>query len=73
MQRAAHVARGQIIDSIVRQLPDARIVLLDGAMGTTIQRYKLDEAGDRRERFKICRGTLRGLGRLPKRRSVHEG
>jgi len=31
---------------------DKRIVIIDGAMGSTIQRYKLDEAGYRGERFK---------------------
>ena len=29
-----------------------RILVLDGAMGTMIQGYKLDEAGYRGERFK---------------------
>ena len=28
-----------------------RILILDGAMGTMIQRYKLDEAGYRGQRF----------------------
>jgi 5-methyltetrahydrofolate--homocysteine methyltransferase len=37
-----------------------RIVILDGAMGTMIQSYKLDEAGFRGERFKDWPGELKG-------------
>jgi len=33
-------------------LLDRRILIIDGAMGTMIQRYRLDEAGYRGERFK---------------------
>jgi 5-methyltetrahydrofolate--homocysteine methyltransferase len=33
-------------------LLNSRILILDGAMGTMIQRYKLDEARYRGERFK---------------------
>src|SRR2546425_8983213 len=33
-----------------------RIVILDGAMGTMVQRYKLDEAAYRGERFRDWRG-----------------
>ncbi len=42
------------------QLLDERIVILDGAMGTMIQRHKLDEAGYRGERFKDWKGDLKG-------------
>ena len=38
----------------------ARIVLLDGAMGTMIQRYKLDEAAYRGERFKDWPRDVKG-------------
>lgn len=41
-----------------------RIVILDGAMGTMIQRYKLDEAAYRGERFKDHPKDLRGNGDL---------
>lgn len=44
-------------------LPDLlkqRIVILDGAMGTMIQRYKLDEAAYRGERFAAHPKDLRG-------------
>ena len=37
-----------------------RILILDGAMGTMIQRYKLDEAGYRGERFKDHEPRLKG-------------
>jgi 5-methyltetrahydrofolate--homocysteine methyltransferase len=37
-----------------------RILILDGAMGTMIQRYKLDEAGYRGERFKNHPRDLKG-------------
>src|SRR3954471_235682 len=36
----------------LKQLLRERIVIIDGAMGTMIQRYKLDEAAFRGERFK---------------------
>ncbi|HEY7184093.1 MAG TPA: methionine synthase, partial [Blastocatellia bacterium] len=37
-----------------------RIVIIDGAMGTTLQRYKLDEAAYRGERFKDWPRELKG-------------
>jgi len=37
-----------------------RILILDGAMGTMIQRYKLDEAGYRGERYKDFGRDLKG-------------
>jgi 5-methyltetrahydrofolate--homocysteine methyltransferase len=37
-----------------------RILILDGAMGTMIQRYRLDEAGYRGERFKDFPRDLKG-------------
>ncbi len=36
---------------LVRQLASERILVLDGAMGTMVQRLKLDEAGVRGDRF----------------------
>src|SRR6267142_2483436 len=42
-----------------------RIVIMDGAMGTVIQRYKLDEAAFRGERFKDWSGKdLKGNNEL---------
>ncbi len=37
--------------SVLPGLLDRRILIIDGAMGTMVQRYKLDEAGYRGERF----------------------
>ncbi len=42
------------------QLLQQRILILDGAMGTMIQRYTLDEAGYRGERFKDWPSDLKG-------------
>ena len=39
---------------------EARILIIDGAMGTMIQRYGLDEAGYRGQRFKDWDGDLKG-------------
>jgi 5-methyltetrahydrofolate--homocysteine methyltransferase len=47
--------RGQALPGILAQ----RIAILDGAMGTMIQRFKLSEAQYRGERFKDFRATSR--------------
>ena len=44
----------------LKQAAKKRILILDGAMGTMIQRYKLDEAGYRGERFKDHSHDLKG-------------
>ncbi|MCG6865135.1 MAG: methionine synthase [Thiogranum sp.] len=44
----------------LEQLLAERILILDGAMGTMIQRYKLDEDGYRGERFKDWPCDLKG-------------
>jgi 5-methyltetrahydrofolate--homocysteine methyltransferase len=44
----------------LERLLGQRIVILDGAMGTMIQSYKLDEAGFRGERFKDWPRELKG-------------
>ncbi len=44
----------------IRDLLRERILILDGAMGTMIQRYKLDEAAFRGERFKDWKKDLKG-------------
>lgn len=44
----------------IRQLFDERILVLDGAMGTMIQRYKLSEEDYRGERFKDYPSDLKG-------------
>ena len=44
----------------LEELLQQRILILDGAMGTMIQRYKLDEAGYRGERFLDWPSELKG-------------
>ncbi|HNM18513.1 MAG TPA: homocysteine S-methyltransferase family protein, partial [Nitrospira sp.] len=44
----------------IRELLRERILILDGAMGTMIQRHKLDEAAFRGERFKDWKKDLKG-------------
>ena len=44
----------------LRSLLERRILILDGAMGTMIQTYKLSEAQFRGERFKDWPHDLRG-------------
>lgn len=49
----------------LRRLMDERIVILDGAMGTVIQQYKLDEAAFRGTRFADWKGKdLKGDNEL---------
>src|SRR5262245_52193010 len=48
----------------LEQLLRERIVFIDGAMGTMIQTYKLDEAAFRGERFKSWKKDLKGLNDL---------
>ena len=43
-------SRSSIFDTL-RSLLDKQVLVLDGAMGTMIQRYKLSEADWRGERF----------------------
>lgn len=44
----------------IRDLLNERILIIDGAMGTMIQRYKLEEADYRGERFKDWPSDLKG-------------
>jgi len=44
----------------IQQLLNERILIIDGAMGTMIQRYKLTEADYRGERFKSWPSDLKG-------------
>jgi 5-methyltetrahydrofolate--homocysteine methyltransferase len=52
--------RAQALPEILRQ----RIVILDGAMGTMIQRFKLGEAQYRGERFKDFPKDVKGNNEL---------
>ena len=51
---------GRNLTRELRRLLDQRILLLDGAMGTMIQGYGLDEAGYRGERFRDSSRDLKG-------------
>jgi len=53
------MTRDERIDALKREAKE-RILILDGAMGTMIQRHKLDEAGYRGERFKDFNRDLKG-------------
>ncbi|HLH53883.1 MAG TPA: methionine synthase [Verrucomicrobiae bacterium] len=48
----------------LKSLLEKRIVLIDGAMGTMVQRYQLDEAAFRGERFKTWHKDVKGLNDL---------
>jgi 5-methyltetrahydrofolate--homocysteine methyltransferase len=48
----------------LNRLLQERIVIIDGAMGTMVQSYKLDEAAFRGERFKQWHKDLKGLNDL---------
>lgn len=67
--------RAQALPAILAQ----RIAILDGAMGTMIQRFKLDEAAYRGERFKDFHKDVKGnnellsLTRPDVIRDIHEG
>src|SRR6266850_952284 len=52
--------RIQELDKLLKE----RIAIIDGAMGTMVQTYKLDEAAFRGERFKKWHRDLRGLNDL---------
>ena len=53
------IAHAPVFDTL-RALLAKRVLILDGAMGTMIQRYKLTEAGWRGERFKDHPKDLKG-------------
>ena len=53
------MTRDERIAALKREAKE-RILILDGAMGTMIQRYKLDEPGYRGERFKDFARDLKG-------------
>lgn len=57
---AASYTRGAALPRLLQQ----RILILDGAMGTMIQRYKLDEAAYRSERFKDFPRDVKGNNEL---------
>ena len=48
------------IEAVLTTLLARRILILDGAMGTMIQKYKLEEADYRGQRFADHPGSLKG-------------
>ncbi len=58
--KALHYTRGQALPAILQN----RIMVLDGAMGTMIQRFKLSEAQYRGERFKDFHKDVKGNNEL---------
>ena len=52
------------IEARLRELLERRILILDGAMGTMIQRYRLDEAGFRGARFADLAHDVKGNNEL---------
>jgi 5-methyltetrahydrofolate--homocysteine methyltransferase len=56
MQTGRRPARADALLSLLRE----RVVILDGAMGTMIQRHRLSEADFRGDRFAKWRSDLRG-------------
>ena len=57
-------SRSSIFDTL-RSLLDKQVLVLDGAMGTMIQRYKLSEADWRGERFQRSSQGSQGEQRRP--------
>ena len=60
MTHRPHYTRGQALPAILQE----RIMVLDGAMGTMIQRFKLGEAQYRGERFKDHPKDVKGNNEL---------
>jgi 5-methyltetrahydrofolate--homocysteine methyltransferase len=52
------------IEIVLREHLNKRILILDGAMGTMIQRYKLDEAAYRGSRFASLKQDVKGNNEL---------
>ncbi len=52
------------VEARLRELLERRILILDGAMGTMIQRYRLDEAGFRGARFADLAHDVKGNNEL---------
>jgi len=58
------LAKSVTVQAEIEALLQERIVILDGAMGTMIQRRTLDESAFRGERFKEWKKDLKGLNDL---------
>src|SRR5690349_14036762 len=55
----ANASQGTV-EQTLRRLLDERIVIIDGAMGTMIQKYKLEESAYRGDRFQAWKKDLKG-------------
>ena len=64
-----YTAAGQELEKLIQE----RIVFFDGAMGTMIQTYELDEAAYRGDRFQDHGKDLKGNGDVLSISSVLEG
>ncbi|MDX2029046.1 MAG: methionine synthase [Blastocatellia bacterium] len=64
MKEQETVSKNPKIHQQLEELLRQRIVIIDGAMGTMIQRYRLDEAAYRGERFKDWPSDLKGANDL---------
>ena len=60
LRPAVEGSRVMSVDKTLREEAAKRILVLDGAMGTMIQEYKLDEAGYRGARFDAWNREVRG-------------
>ena len=60
MQYGNFLSAKNFIMNPIKNLLEKRILIIDGAMGTMIQRYKLQEADYRGERFKDWASDLKG-------------
>ena len=52
------------VEETLRRILSERIVVMDGAMGTALQAYGLDEAGYRGQRFKDHDAPLQGCSAI---------
>ena len=60
MEARPKVNRSAGTEEKLRKLLQERIVIIDGAMGTTVQQYNLDEAAYRGDRFTEWKKDLKG-------------
>jgi 5-methyltetrahydrofolate--homocysteine methyltransferase len=64
MQNTRQIHSSSTVEAVLREHLDKRILILDGAMGTMIQRYKLDEAAYRGSRFASLKQDVKGNNEL---------
>jgi 5-methyltetrahydrofolate--homocysteine methyltransferase len=64
MNIKAQTSSHSAVETVLREHLNKRILILDGAMGTMIQRYKLDEAAYRGSRFASLKQDIKGNNEL---------